>query len=448
MLSLSRGRFVSVCLTTLILGCSAGANGIGDGSGGQTSEGVGGAGAALETGPGGSDAEQAGGSTAEFMGLGGGVPTDCGDGPDADADGFTVEDGDCNDCDANVNPGAIEVIGGGDGEGGAGGAGGGSGEYIPADEDCDDQIDELPEPYCDDVIAADSPNPIDGARAIELCKVATSDKDWGVLDTKFVRANGSPTAANAQVGFFSSFGPNVPPRGGLSMLGLSSGKARLPTAADTCTSSSCSVNGSGSPPPGFPQDVPNCPVGDAINDDIGLEVTMRAPTNATGYQFDFKFQSFEFAEYVCTRFNDQFVALVNPPPVGSQSGNISFDSQGNPVSVNIAFFDVCSSCTDLAANCDDFTYQCPTPQAGCCSQGPAELVGTGFDNGFGASFPEDAGATTWLQTRAPVTGGETITIRFAIWDVGDTALDSTALVDNFEWIANTGTIAVETTPAQ
>ena len=55
------------------------------------------------------------------------------------------------------------------------------------------------------------------------------------------------------------------------------------------------------------------------NDDIGLDLTIRAPTNATGYKFNFKFHSFEFGEYVCTSFNDQFIALVNPPPMGSQN---------------------------------------------------------------------------------------------------------------------------------
>ena len=54
--------------------------------------------------------------------------------------------------------------------------------------------------------------------------------------------------------------------------------------------------------------------------------------------------------------------------------------------------------------------------------GIAELQGTGFAE-WG-----DAGATSWLQTTAPVTGGDEFMIRFAIWDTGDMALDSTALM--------------------
>ena len=51
---------------------------------------------------------------------------------------------------------------------------------------------------------------------------------------------------------------------------------------------------------------------------------------------------------------------------------------------------------------------------------------------------------SWLKTQAPVTGGQEITVRFAIWDTSDDALDSTALIDNFQWIANGGTVNVGT----
>ena len=100
----------------------------------------------------------------------------------------------------------------------------------------------------------------------------------------------------------------------------------------------------------------------------------------------------------------------------SINGNISFDSMGNPVSVNIAFFNVCTG----------------------CPQGTGELSGTGFDTW------NDAGATSWLQTTAPIQGGDTFSIRWAIWDTGDTAYDSTALIDNFQWIAKGRTVDVGT----
>ena len=49
-------------------------------------------------------------------------------------------------------------------------------------------------------------------------------------------------------------------------------------------------------PPGFPQDNPACPPSMVIVDDVAFEVKLRAPTNATGYSFAFKFYSFEFPE--------------------------------------------------------------------------------------------------------------------------------------------------------
>jgi len=86
--------------------------------------------------------------------------------------------------------------------------------------------------------------------------------------------------------------------------------------------------------------------------------------------------------------------------------------------VNIAFFTTCDGCPD----------------------GVEDMDGTGFN------LWDDAGATAWLQSTAPIEGGQEFTIRFAIWDTGDTAYDSTVLIDDFEWIATGGTPVVETEP--
>jgi len=338
---------------------------------------------------------------------------------DADMDGFTFMQGDCNDCDANVNPNAIEVIVDDMGMGGGGG-----GMMAPADEDCDGMIDNVPMP-CDAGLMLASSDALDAARAIELCHEATPEADWGVVSSQWVRANGTVAAPTDQWGIMPEFGPNMPARAGENLFVMSSGKARLPSNGG-CGSNICSGTGLGVAPPGFPQDNPSCPPSKEINDDVGLELTLKAPSNATGYQFDFDFYSFEFPEWVCDSYNDQFIALVNPAPMGSINGNISFDSMNNPVSVNIAFFDVCTY--------DAFYPQFP------CALGPTELSGTGFD------IWDDAGATSWLQTTAPIGPGETFSIRFAIWDTGDDAWDSSVLIDNFEWIANGGTVNVGTNP--
>jgi len=147
-------------------------------------------------------------------------------------------------------------------------------------------------------------------------------------------------------------------------------------------------------------------------DGIALEVTTRTPTNAKSLPFDFDFYTVEYSAYVCSPYNDYFVAIVTPTrPGAGAGGNVCFDSQGNPVSVNNGFLEACAPGTFGGK-----TYTCPL--------GVGELVNTGFDNG---------GATGWLQTTGPVVGGEEMTIRLAVWDTGDDSYDSTVLLDNMLW---------------
>jgi hypothetical protein len=183
-----------------------------------------------------------------------------------------------------------------------------------------------------------------------------------------------------------------------------------------------------------------------ITDDVALELTLRAPTNAIGYSFAFKFHSFEFPYWICDQYNDQFIALVSPAPAGSINGNIAFDSHNNPVSVNFVGIDVCDpdQKAQFASDCATTGNTCPTAPDPYCPAGTGPLKETGFDT-LGASYG-GAGATSWLRSQAPVKGGSEFTIRFAIWDTGDQAFDSTVLIDDFQWItsgsATTGTVPV------
>ena len=43
------------------------------------------------------------------------------------------------------------------------------------------------------------------------------------------------------------------------------------------------------------------------------------------------------------------------------------------------------------------------------------------------------GGTAWLTTQAPVTPGQVFNLDFYIWDTGDSYLDSTVILDNFQW---------------
>jgi len=439
------GVLGAVACVGLAVACSASTSSSSAGNAGGNGGNQGGAGGAQGGSAGSGNTGNTGIGGVNFGGSGGGTGasgTNCNTGPDedGDGDGFSKNQGDCNDCDPNVSPNGLEVINS-------------DPNAEPADEDCDGVVDNPPPDTCDAGLAIDDADPFDGAKAIDICKIANGAGDWGVVDAEYTRADGpgsfgAPPGA-LQYGLLDDFGPNVAVQKGARMLGLSAGYARAQFDPNPCGNCYCSSNFGGVPPPGFPQDVNGCNPSPAINDDVALNLTLRAPSNATGYKFLFKFYSFEFPEYVCSSFNDQFIALVNPPPMGSVNGNISFDSAMNPVSVNVGFFDVCDPAL-LVYYSQYGNGALPPP--GTCSSGTAELIGTGFNKGeFGAGCSgdgggADAGGTGWLQTSAPIGGGETFELRFAIWDAGDSAYDSTVIIDGFEWIANGGTVNVGTDP--
>ena len=371
---------------------------------------------------------------------------------DMDGDGWTPNDGDCDDCDPNVNPGAIDVLHVPD-----------AGAPFWGNEACDGNKGAKP---CDGSLALTDTSADDGARAIELCQFTQESpalpmKTWGVISAAYVHADGTTMSPGKQVGIQSAWGSHVHVQGGARMLVISSGHARLPGQSGECDSVDCQTSSNDNPPPGYPLDNPDCPVTPNINDDVGLQLKIRAPTNATGYSFSFKFYSFEFPFYVCDSYNDQFVALVSPPPMGalvpsgSTFGDISFDSQHHPVSVNLGFFDVCDPhdkveyANDCQGNNGCFggpCPACPSPPNPYCPSGTNELLGTGFDSWNPGIGGISAGATSWLTSQAPVKGGQELTIRFAMWDSGDQDFDSTTLIDNFQWIANGSDVTVVTNP--
>jgi hypothetical protein len=362
---------------------------------------------------------------------------------DQDKDGFTPAQGDCNDCDPNVNPGAIDVLHTPD-----------AGPPSWGDEDCSGKPGDSAQ-ACDTGLALADVDPMSGAKAIDLCaKATTADRKYGVLSAAYVRADGTAFASpGLQVGIHAGYGTGVHPQAGANLLALSTGHARVVGETGACGGISCQTNATGTPPTGFPQDDPACPPTKAIADDVALELSIRVPTNATGYSFSFKFYSFEFPDWVCDKngYNDQFVALVSPPPAGafvppgSSWGNVSFDGNNHPVSVNVGYFDACDPATPtrFASHCKSAGGACPAVPSPYCPLGLGDLAATGFDVWHTGVGP--AGATRWLQTQAPAKAGSVIKVRFAIWDAGNAQYDSTALIDDFQWVAN-GASGVVTLP--
>lgn len=418
---------ISHGLAALVLafapGCLQGGGGGDGGSGGAGAQGGAGGdgGSVSQGGSGGQGGQQT--TTSTSTGT-----TACQSGPndDADNDGFTPAQGDCNDCAAGMNPNALEV------------------PTLPGqaaiDEDCDGQVDEAAA-ACDGGLMLADPSATSAAWAVDICKASSGPNDWGLVSAAWVLSDG--TAApntpeyHAGHGIVGDFGPNVSVRFGQSMLALSSGTARLP--ADPGYQENYFKGIQSGQPAGFPKETPACPgvTSGSANDSAALEVTVNAPSNATGLAFDFSFYTHEFPAWVCTVFNDLFVAMLSPVPMGQMDGNISFDSMGNTISVNSAFLEVCGCSSGPPCTAGGKTYT--------CALGTGELLGTGFD--VGPNVIEPGAATGWLTTTAPVEGGSQISLRFAIHDSGDGILDSTTIVDNFRW-TTAGVPNVQTQPAK
>ena len=305
------------------------------------------------------------------------------------------------------------------------------------DDDADGEVDNVVR--CDAALAIDG----DGtafANAIGICQRAT-DKKWGLVSADFTDGHTStaPPAAE-QHGILPRFGSNVSPREGNALGVLSSGFAReFDGSGDEAFKGDKAMMQPGqSPlrrrnnaPPGFPKASKGCPAAaPGTFDLIDLRLILRAPANAKGLRFDFNFYSGEWPEYVCSAFNDSFVAYLSAKGFNDgRADNMSFDPQGNPVSVNNGFFDRCTPNT--LAGCDG-----RVPASAPCDGGIAELLGTGFakPGTYCTTESTGGGATGWLTSTAPVTPGQIIQLELMIWDTGDWSFDSTVLVDHFQWV--------------
>ncbi len=369
---------------------------------------------------------------------------------DCDGDGWNAKEGDCCDlagsCGANpalVNPGAVEVADNG------------------IDDNCNGKIDLMDlvdTAACDDAanILSNSTNATDYAKAIGICRTTTKNpslknKTWGLLDAKLVRADGSPIPTMAGYAIVAAFEQIASPLEGKKAIVLSSGIASA--VGDVHAQDPSSVNiaecgdpvcikdwfSSANPPLKAANELPHgvdCGSGSAgapmvANDSRMLVLTLRAPTNARALEFSSFFLSQEFPNYVCEPYNDQAVALVETttptaPIANPADKNILFFSDVNgawPIGISVA------KGTPLFSVCDLMTAQQAKPLINqeSCSKGSASLEGSAF---FGY------GGTGWLTSRANVNPGQEVTLRIAIWDVGDVQFSSTLLVDQFKWLLN------------
>lgn len=436
------GLLVGGCFTVVAVsqGCSPGQDTIDDRTtgGGDTtssSSGMGGGAASSSSSSGeGGDIFMTGSSSS-------GEPGPMCDGPkgDKDNDGFMEGVGpglDCNDCDPFVNPGAVDVVAEPDMPGGP--------VPMPADENCDGTKDNITPP-CDAGLAKDSMDPLDAARAMGICDLQY------VKSAKWVLADGSPPPvdptklANFHLGhgILPDFGPNNPAKEGSAVLVLSSGTARM-VGDPEYVHRNFDKGYVSNFPFGFPKESATCPGVKTLSprDATAVEFEFVAPTNVQGISFDFNFFTFEWPQFICTTFNDFFIANLTYAdplkfPKGQVDGNISFDANKNPISVNNAFVDVCG-CAGGAP--------CPTPpppkaaiKTFDCALGTKIVEGTDFAKDD-ANVGWTNGATGWLRTSAPVDPGKKFTLRLVTYDSSDGFVDSLTVIDNWKWSAQPGKV--------
>lgn len=411
--------------------------GVGVGTAGTAGAGAtrssGGSGAGLAPGNAGS-----GGAGIKIGGDGGSCATTE---PDADGDGWTTEQGDCNDCDKLVNPGAIDVI---NYEKDAEGNPTETVSATQVDEDCDG-TPKITVTACDQDLPAVISDPLDAAKAMGICNVGVEEnpsdprqRKWGVIAASFSDIAGAflttPPRKNAspakQLSILPDFGSATQPQEGASLFALSSGNAKI--AKNFCKSDSAFANNQY--PPGFPKKGDCGTTGNPF-DGIALDMKLRAPTNAKSFKIRFKFFTCEYPDYTCSLFNDVFAILMAPSPLLK---NDPMSDGGNNTSANIAFETSDTGTKNvIGVNNTSFLTACkPDPQT-------EKYKNCGNDAGLKGSGFEGHAASAWLETQVPIPAfpegaDRVISLRFAIWDSADHKLDSTAVVDGFEWSADEG----------
>jgi hypothetical protein len=350
---------------------------------------------------------------------------------DLDGDGWTTCKGDCCDFGGGcgspnlVNPGAFEFVG------------------DNVDNDCNPMTSDQVEAFCSPSSKFATVTSDDVAKAMDLCQFTSQNpplpqKTWGVIGTQQLLANGNvpnmtqlANIQNWQSAILTDYGTGgIIPKKGPTMAGLSSGKMRDQTDPGYVNPNGGTSFASSSQPPAAYLAAHNnklpssagcsgqCNAGSGALDSVNTRLTIRVPTNAQSFSYNFRFASAEYFTFTCQQFNDFYLALLQTGAPGIPTDkNISFDSLGNPVSVNNGFFDVC-----VPKGC----YTCPA--------GNAALAGTGMQIG------NTGGATLWLTTDAPIVPGETMVIEFMVFDVTDDTYDSLVLLDSFTWNAAPATV--------
>ena len=134
------------------------------------------------------------------------------------------------------------------------------------------------------------------------------------------------------------------------------------------------------------------------SDYIEMRMEGDAPANVSSLHFDFAFFSTEYPQYLGQSYADMLLVWLESE---SWTGNVVFDSAGNPMTINSELLDFKD---------EDGTL--------------AELDGTCMRQHSG---------TNWHSTKAPVTAGGSFTLVFSIFDIADAIIDSYVFIDDVRW---------------
>ncbi len=242
------------------------------------------------------------------------------------------------------------------------------------DDNCDGKTDDVA--LCDTGLSSATPG--DYSKALDLC---SGTSDFTVSASAQARA------------IRGKFGSTFAPQAGSNMVMLSTGIAAAEGEAGYAApeqgtnfqfTTSTNVNQG------------KC-AGSAPHDASVLRVKVAIPANATAMAFDFALFS---AEYLTAQSQpDGFSVVVQG---AAYSGDVVGDALGKCFSPNNLAFTSCAT----------------------CSKGATGLTGTGY---------ETHGAYGWETASFPVKGGDTVTVEFAIFDVGDGIFDTAVLLDSLRF---------------
>jgi len=327
------------------------------------------------------------------------------------------------------------------------------------DEVFGDDFEGFDFPACDNGLPSNSNDPVQYAAALDVCNVVTSQSGKpGLIAASLTLADGSGAPSNQSYALRTQFGGANTPRHGATMAVLSTGHAAASgqTNPSFATFEPGAVMGTSSVVPsdwlaahgGTIPPAPGCasPSGSTAHDVVMLTLTLRVPGAAHSFSTAVNFYSADYPEYLCSAFNDRFVALLDSAydgaPANPGDKNLAQyfapNAQIYPLDANLAMN------TGLFRQCVNGNTGCFSGVAGMtttCSDS-ASLIGTGMDvadPGSCDANSEVGGGTGWLVLRGNVVPGEVIQLRFAIWDVGDGGSDSLILLDNLHWSYSTAT---------